>query len=104
LHGPIALIERGFPAIVVNPSGRVYDEVSEVEQEMIARGASPVVLSDRADAAGREPTVALPGGVPEWLSPLVSVAPSQLLAYHLRVARGFDPDQPRGLQKVTRTM
>ncbi|MBN1399768.1 MAG: glucosamine--fructose-6-phosphate aminotransferase, partial [Anaerolineae bacterium] len=45
----------------------------------------------------------LPGPLPEWLSPLVSVVPGQLLAHHLAVAKGLDPDQPRGLQKITET-
>jgi glucosamine--fructose-6-phosphate aminotransferase (isomerizing) len=45
----------------------------------------------------------LPADVPEWLSPIVTVVPGQMLAFHLSRQRGFDPDQPRGLSKVTRT-
>lgn len=45
----------------------------------------------------------LPAGVLEWLSPLVAIVPSQLLALHLTRVKGHDPDQPQGLQKVTRT-
>jgi len=45
----------------------------------------------------------LPVAVPEWLSPIVTVIPGQLLAHDLTVARGYDPDHPRGLLKVTLT-
>jgi glucosamine--fructose-6-phosphate aminotransferase (isomerizing) len=41
--------------------------------------------------------------MPEWLSPIAAIVPGQLLAFHLSRLRGFDPDQPRGLKKVTKT-
>ncbi len=105
LHGPIALVEEGFPAIVVNPSGAVFEEVQEVLMAMTARGAQPVVISDREESLAQAAApIALPADIPEWLSPIVGVVPGQLLAYHLSRARGFDPDQPRGLKKVTRTV
>jgi glutamine---fructose-6-phosphate transaminase (isomerizing) len=47
---------------------------------------------------------ALPGGAPEELSPLLEIVPFQLLALHLAVARGGDPDAPRGLSKITETL
>ena len=105
LHGPIALIESGFPAIVVNVSGAVFDEVQQLLLELIKRGAHPVVISDHAEALAQSAApIALPAGVPEWLSPIVAIAPGQLLAYHLSRARGYDPDNPRGIQKVTKTV
>jgi glucosamine--fructose-6-phosphate aminotransferase (isomerizing) len=71
---------------------------------MTERGARPVVLSNmKTSLALALAPLALPAGVPEWLSPIVAVVPGQLLAFHLSRARGFDPDQPRGLTKVTRT-
>ena len=45
----------------------------------------------------------MPGDLPEWLMPLVAIAPGQLLAYHLAIARGSDPDRPRSIHKVTLT-
>jgi len=48
-------------------------------------------------------SIAIPAGVPEWLRPIVSIVPAQLFAYHLTVAKGLDPETPRGLSKVTRT-
>ena len=54
--------------------------------------------------AGATGDVELPRALPEALSPLAAVLPGQLLALHLSLARGLDPDRPRGLSKVTRTL
>jgi glucosamine--fructose-6-phosphate aminotransferase (isomerizing) len=104
-HGPIALIETGFAAIVVNAEGAVSDEVEDLLRAMAERGARPVVLSnlDSSLALASAP-LRLPADIPEWLSPIAAIVPGQLLAFHLSRQRGFDPDQPRGLSKVTRTM
>jgi glutamine---fructose-6-phosphate transaminase (isomerizing) len=103
-HGPIALLDTGFAAIVVNVEGAVSREVEDLLRAMTARGVKPVVLSnlDSSLALGLAP-LRLPAGVPEWLSPISAVVPGQLLAFHLSRQRGFDPDRPRGLSKVTRT-
>lgn len=103
-HGPIALLDTGFAAIVVNVEGAVSEEVEELLGAMTRRGARPVVLSniESSLALGFAP-LRLPRGIPEWLSPIVAVVPGQLLAVHLSRQRGFDPDRPRGLSKVTRT-
>jgi glucosamine--fructose-6-phosphate aminotransferase (isomerizing) len=104
-HGPIALIETGFAAIVVNAEGAVSGEVEDLLRAMAERGARPVVLSnlDSSLALASAP-LRLPADIPEWLSPIAAIVPGQLLAFHLSRQRGFDPDQPRGLSKVTRTM
>jgi glucosamine--fructose-6-phosphate aminotransferase (isomerizing) len=103
-HGPIALIETGFAAIVVNVAGAVSQEVEDLLREMVRRGARPVVLSNiPSSLALAASALPLPDGVPEWLSPIAAVVPGQLLAFHLSRARGFDPDNPRGLKKVTLT-
>ena len=103
-HGPVALIESGFGAIVVNVQGAVSGEVEDVLRAMVERGVRPVVLSnlDSSLALASAP-LPLPAGIPEWLSPIAAVVPGQLLAFHLSRLRGFDPDEPRGLSKVTRT-
>jgi glucosamine--fructose-6-phosphate aminotransferase (isomerizing) len=103
-HGPIALIDTGFAAIVVNVEGAVSREVEDLLRAMTERGVRPVVLSnlDSSLALGMAP-LRLPAGIPEWLSPIAAVVPGQLLAFHLSRQRGFDPDQPRRLSKVTRT-
>ena len=103
-HGPIAVVEPGFPALVVAPRGAFGDEVLTLVDDLRARGARVAAISDRADVLARvEHAFALPSGVPEWLSPLVAIVPGQLFALALAEARGHDPDRPRGLQKVTRT-
>jgi glucosamine--fructose-6-phosphate aminotransferase (isomerizing) len=103
-HGPIALIETGFAAIVVNVKGAVSGEVEDLLRAIVQRGVRPVVLSnlDSSLALASAP-LRLPADIPEWLSPIAAVVPGQLLAFHLSRQRGFDPDQPRGLSKVTRT-
>jgi glucosamine--fructose-6-phosphate aminotransferase (isomerizing) len=103
-HGPIALIERGFPVICVVPSGVAYDHVYKLASDLRARDAELVVISDQVTALDLGTTAfRLPAGVPEWLSPITAVVPGQLLALHLTLAKGFDPDHPRGLHKVTDT-
>ena len=103
-HGPIALVETGFPAVLVAVGETMRDEMIELRDALRERGANLVVLGD--DETTRHPDDAwlpVPGGLPEWLTPLVAILPGQLLAYHLTLARGSDPDRPRTLHKVTLT-
>ena len=103
-HGPIAMVEPGFPVVLVAPSGRASEDAPDVLAGLRQRGAVLVVASDRADLlSGAAVALPLPTGVPEWLSPISAVVPGQLLALALAQARGLDPDHPRGLRKVTLT-
>lgn len=103
-HGPVAIMTKGFPAMVFALSGDVYDDVVELIKELRSRGVDPLIISDREEAvAGSEANFLLPVTVPEWLSPLISVIPGQLFTLHLAQAKGIDPDHPRGLSKVTIT-
>jgi glucosamine--fructose-6-phosphate aminotransferase (isomerizing) len=104
MHGPIAVVGSGFPAMVVAPSGKMLDTMRAFSLELKARSAELVVISDQHDLLSEAITpLPLPGGVPEWLSPIVAVVPGQLFALHLTLIKGHDPDQPQGLQKVTLT-
>ncbi len=105
LHGPIALVQPGIPVLVLAPSGVAAAGQVELLRDLRTRGVDTLVVSDSADtrALGRW-TIALPDGLPEWLRPIVSILPAQLFAYHLTRARGLDPDSPRSLAKVTRTL
>jgi glucosamine--fructose-6-phosphate aminotransferase (isomerizing) len=103
-HGPIAMVEPRYPVLVFAPGGAARDGVLELQAELRRRGAETVVIVDAGTAVpGATEVVALPRPVPEALSPLTAVIPGQLLALHLSLARGLDPDRPRGLSKVTRT-
>jgi len=104
LHGPIAMVEGGFPAIVVAPDGTIFENVRTFTEELQGRGAELVVVSDRDEVLSLATTpLPLPVSIPEWLSPITSVVPGQLFALYLTLAKGYDPDHPRGLKKVTRT-
>ena len=104
LHGPLALIEHGFPAIVIAPSGVVLPELQSFMHTLQQREAEIVAISDDAATLALARTrLALPRSVPEWLSPLTTIVPGQLLALHLAQVRDYDPDHPRGLRKVTET-
>jgi glucosamine--fructose-6-phosphate aminotransferase (isomerizing) len=103
-HGPLALVERGFPVVAVVPKGEVAEELVELLKNLQEHGAELVVISAQDDVLALAQTpLRLPAEVPEWLSPLVSVVPGQLFALGVTLAKGFDPDHPRGLRKVTLT-
>jgi glucosamine--fructose-6-phosphate aminotransferase (isomerizing) len=104
-HGPIAMVEGGFPVLAVAPNGKVQ----ETMQDMLTRlrkekDAELIVISDDADilALAQSP-IQLPPRIPEWLTPLVSIIPAQLFASHLTEVKGYDPEKPRSITKVTET-
>lgn len=104
LHGPLALVEHGFPVLVVAPSGAAAEELVNFMRQLRERDAEFMVISDRPDALAMAHTpLPLPASVPEWLSPILAVVPGQLFTLYLTIAKGFDPDHPRGLRKVTLT-
>ncbi len=101
-HGTIALIDKGVPVIVVAPSDALFEKTASNMQEVIARGAHVVFLSDAAGVAKlgnlAAATIELPTVEP-FVAPLLYAIPVQLLAYHVAVIRGTDVDQPRNLAK-----
>ena len=104
LHGPLALIEHGFPAIVIAPSGVTLPEMLGFMGSLKGREAEIIAISDSQDALQlADVPLALPQPVPEWLSPIPAIIPGQLLAMHLAHVRNYDPDHPRGLRKITET-
>ncbi len=105
LHGPIALVSSGFPVFAVAPRGKVFQELSELIQRLdSAHQAELFIISDDKDLLGlADSPIPLPSPIPEWISPLVTIVPAQLFSYHLTLIKGMDPDQPRGLSKVTLT-
>ena len=103
-HGPIATIEEGSPVILVMPGGEAYDDLWALANELEARGAELLVISNVPAALDRAQTsLPLYGDMPEWLSPIPAIIPGQVLALQLALAKRLNPDIPRGLHKVTRT-
>jgi glutamine---fructose-6-phosphate transaminase (isomerizing) len=100
-HGPIALIEERVPVLAVAPRDPSYDRILGNVEEVKARGGRVVALCHQGDTelAGRADHVLVVPPTPDLLSPLVSVVPLQLLAYHVALVRGCNVDQPRNLAK-----
>ena len=104
LHGPVAMLDYGFPVVLVAPSGKASADVDALIDVLESRRARVIALTDREDVLARcASKIRVPEGVPEWLSPIVSVVPGQLWARSLAMAKGIDSDRPRGLSKVTLT-
>jgi len=100
-HGPIALVDAHTPSVFLMPQGFVYDKVMANIQEIKARGGPVIAVVCEGDTeASRlaDDVIAVPA-VSEFLQPIVTVIPLQLLAYHIAVARGCDVDKPRNLAK-----
>lgn len=104
LHGPVALVDHGFPVFVIGPSGQMVPEMLGLVEKVRERDAEVMTISDNEDLLGlADRAITLPAGVPEWLSPISVIVPAQIFALYLAHTRGFDVDLPRGLHKVTET-
>jgi glucosamine--fructose-6-phosphate aminotransferase (isomerizing) len=103
-HGPIALVEPGYQVFAVAVRGPTLAALRELLARLSTDGARLLALSDDAELRDlADDAIPLDSGVPEWLSPAVAIVPCQLLAYHLALSGGHDPDSPRRLHKVTLT-
>jgi len=96
-HGTLALIEKGTPVVVLNPTGDSHADSLSNAEELRARGADVIGISDQKDAVYRH-YIRVPKVQPKFV-PIVEAIPLQLLAYHMSVARRNDPDYPRNLAK-----
>jgi glutamine---fructose-6-phosphate transaminase (isomerizing) len=104
LHGPLAMVEPQVPVLAVVAEGVGGDAMSQVLPRLDERGADVFCVGSATAVARAAAGVVLPAGTPEELSPLLEILPFQQLARHLAVARGGNPDAPRGLRKVTETL
>jgi len=104
LHGPVAMVQAGFPVMVVAPGGQVLEDMRTLTERLVESRAERIVISDDAEILKQAHlALPLPAGVPEWLSPAVAVLPGQLFGLGLAQARGLSPDRPEGITKVTET-
>ena len=101
-HGPIALIDKKIPVVVLAPMDSLFEKSVSNMQEVMARSGKVLLLSCQnglnAASDGTWSTLAMPA-TPELIAPILYAIPAQLLAYHTAVAKGTDADQPRNLAK-----
>jgi glucosamine--fructose-6-phosphate aminotransferase (isomerizing) len=105
LHGPIAMIERSFPAFLFAPPGKTFAGMKDLLGRLTKLGAETIVISSEDALLGRATrALKIPERVTEMLSPIPYIIPAQLFAALLAEAKGLSPDRPRSLAKVTKTL
>lgn len=111
LHGPIALVERDFPVVVFMPPGKTAAELRKLVERLRRLRARTLVISSPGvppACAGRlgagTQAIYVPGNIPELYTPIPYIIPGQLFAALLAKAKGLDPDKPRSLHMITRTV
>ena len=101
-HGPIALIDKSVPVIILAPKDKLFDKNISNVQEVAARGGKVVLLSDKSGFENTDEefwsTIEVPKTI-DTLNPLLYAVAVQLIAYYTAVAKGTDVDQPRNLAK-----
>jgi glutamine---fructose-6-phosphate transaminase (isomerizing) len=101
-HGPISLIENGFPVVFVCPKDDCHKTLVGNIMEMKARGAHIIAIVEEGDADIKslaDEYIEVPNGIPGVLSPIPFAVPLQLLAYYVALEKGYNPDMPRNLAK-----
>jgi glucosamine--fructose-6-phosphate aminotransferase (isomerizing) len=105
LHGPMALVEPGYSALLIDVGGRSSGSAVDLARAIRQRGGQAVLLRAGTISPLEDdlPNVSLPGRVEEPFAPILALALGQLLAIEVALALGVDPARPRGLRKVTST-
>ena len=100
-HGPIALIDDDMPTVIIAPKDAIYDKVISNLEEVKARGGKIIAITTEGnqEIAGKADHVIYVPKTHDFLSPILTVIPLQLLSYHMAVLRGCNVDQPRNLAK-----
>jgi glucosamine--fructose-6-phosphate aminotransferase (isomerizing) len=90
--------------MLIVPRGAVFMEVKELLDRLHDLEAETLIISDDLEITkGAHLPLPFPAGLPEWLTPLVTVLPGQMFALNLTIQKGLNPDDPKGLTKVTET-
>jgi glucosamine--fructose-6-phosphate aminotransferase (isomerizing) len=104
-HGPLAIVERRFPVILFAPKGVTRQSSIDLVNRLRELGADCLSITNDDEAASLAThSIMLPAEIDEFLSPIPFIVPAQLFAAHLSEAKGLDPDEPRSLEKITRTL
>jgi glucosamine--fructose-6-phosphate aminotransferase (isomerizing) len=105
LHGPLAMVERHFPVILFAPPGKMLPGVRSLAERLHELHADTLALTSDIDLAGMcTRSIIMPREIDEFLAPIPYMVPGQLFAALLAEAKGLNPDSPRSLSKVTRTL
>lgn len=103
LHGPVATVHEGYPCILIAAPGRAYQMMIDLAARLNDLRAETLLIGSDESISEATTVIRISAQIDEDLSPLVHIVPGQLLAHYLALARGYDPDRPRGLSKVTLT-
>lgn len=104
-HGPLAIVERRFPVVLFGPAGVTKTSSIELLDRLHELNADCLAITNDADIAKMSPnSLILPSDIDEFLSPIPFIVPAQLFAALLSEAKGINPDAPRSLSKVTKTI
>jgi glucosamine--fructose-6-phosphate aminotransferase (isomerizing) len=105
LHGPLAIVERRFPVMLFAPNGVTKPSSIDLINRLKELEADCLTITNDPDVEAISPlSLALPGDMDEMLSPIPFIVPAQLFAAMLSEAKGLDPDTPRSLSKITKTV
>ncbi|MGA2713710.1 MAG: SIS domain-containing protein [Bryobacteraceae bacterium] len=107
LHGPIAMVEPNFPVFLFTPSGPTWPSMQEMLTRLRDLKAETVVITDRRNLAAANlasRVISIPARILEIYSPIPYIIPAQLFAAALAMEKNLDPDRPRALSKITRTL
>ena len=105
LHGPVAMIERHFPVILFAPPGVMLPGTKDLIKRLAELRADTLAITGDLEAAAMcTRSIIMPREIDEFLAPIPYIIPAQLFAALLAEAKGLDPDAPRSLSKVTRTL
>ncbi|HZT70691.1 MAG TPA: SIS domain-containing protein [Terriglobia bacterium] len=105
LHGPIAMVESDFPMILFMPPGKTYGDMKRLAVRVRKLGAETLIISSEGVRLPRHTNaIRVPAAIPEVYTPIPYIVPGQLFACLLAELKGIDPDKPRSLKIVTRTL